>query len=151
MAAYNDYAVAFPEEWTDRSTVRWIAPVRFEETPTLKKQQLPRENFVIERQPLKSNTPALAEYLQERLETLQNHLDTFVVVEPVSEWENGDVKGVVCSYTFVMEQLPVRQLHAVVFSESTAYHLIGTATKSGYAEAESVFQSILQSFSLHEG
>lgn len=146
MASYNDYTIQIPEEWQDRTTARWIAPTRYESTPTLKKQKLPRENFVIERQPIPEDVTDPLDYLHGRLDTLEQLLEAFEVVDEVSAWDKEDFKGAQSSYTFVMEQLPVRQCHHVLFAGDTVFHLIGTATISGYAEAQTSFQKLLDSF-----
>ncbi len=140
---YHDFSFEPPSDWIDRSTVLWISPPRYEGT-----KKLPRENFVVERQTRGQTNTDPVPYLQERIDTLQKGLQHFALLREVTSCTYSGCQGAEVSYSLLMEELPVQQRHVVLFSDDSIYHLIATATASRYADVESSFQQILESFQL---
>lgn len=138
---YRHFSFEPPTDWTDRSTVLWSSPSRYDDG-----ENIPCENFVVEQQARGQSELNPVSYLQSELETLQKTLRHFELVAEASECSYGGCRGAQASYCLLSEGLPIQQWHVVLFSDDSIYHLIGTATASRFAEAKPTFQALLDSF-----
>lgn len=145
---YHNFSFEPPTDWNDRSTILWVSPARYEMTSEQTKQELPRENFVVERQKRKLSDTDPVAYLQALVGNLQQGLENFKELESVSPHSLCGCEGAKVAYSLLMEEMTVRQNHMILFVEDSVLHLIATATLSRYPHISATFEEILQSFRL---
>jgi hypothetical protein len=82
------------------------------------------------------------------LDKFQRELENYKIIQDIKPLSHNSLPGVSASYSFIVEQMPIRQLHAVLFSETEAFHIVGTSVANRYPDVEDHFWEVINSFSM---